>query len=165
MRCSIEKMHIFPTNLSGHSEYMTQRHPIQNDQTTLVTIVTHDRERVFAHGPSARECIDTLYRVQQLHVFFIYSFVIMPDHCHVLLKVPSPATMADTIGSFKRNVTMNLARKVLWQSRYHAAYPRDPVEALRYIHFNPVKAGLVDYPEDYPWSSACGRWDITPLSF
>jgi putative transposase len=44
----------------------------------------------------------------------------------------------------------------LWQSRYYDRNVRDHaefVEKLRYIHRNPVKRGLVDRPEDWPWSS------------
>ena len=43
----------------------------------------------------------------------------------------------------------------LWQGRYFAC-PTDPAHfanALRYVAQNPVRAGLVDNPVDYPWSS------------
>jgi putative transposase len=44
----------------------------------------------------------------------------------------------------------------LWQKRYYDRNVRDHrefLEKLRYIHRNPVKRGLVQRPEDWPWSS------------
>ncbi|HET7214006.1 MAG TPA: hypothetical protein VFL79_10485, partial [Terriglobia bacterium] len=45
---------------------------------------------------------------------------------------------------------------VFWQKRYYDRNVRDErefVEKLRYIHRNPVKAGLCERPEEWPWSS------------
>src|SRR5579864_6820814 len=45
---------------------------------------------------------------------------------------------------------------VFWQKRYYDRNVRDErefVEKLRYIHRNPVKAGLCELPEGWPWSS------------
>lgn len=46
----------------------------------------------------------------------------------------------------------------VWQNRYHPIYLKSRSvyqQKVDYIHNNPVKAGLVDRPEDYEWSSAC----------
>jgi len=43
-----------------------------------------------------------------------------------------------------------------WQKRYYDRNVRDErefMEKLRYLHRNPVKAGLCELPEDWPWSS------------
>jgi putative transposase len=60
--------------------------------------------------------------------------------------------------------------KRLWQTRYYDRYMRDYdefVEKLRYIHRNPVKRGLCESPEQWPWSSfrhyltaECGQVEI-----
>ena len=50
----------------------------------------------------------------------------------------------------------NKWRGHLWQGRFHS-YPMDDkhfLYAAKYIEMNPVRAGLVKDPEDYPWSSA-----------
>ncbi len=50
----------------------------------------------------------------------------------------------------------NAQRHPFWQARYYDfnvwSEPKR-IEKLRYIHRNPVKRGLVDRPEDWPWSS------------
>ena len=55
----------------------------------------------------------------------------------------------------------------VFQDRYHAKLCEEEGylwAVVRYIHNNPVQAGLCDHPEDYPWTSyhayALGRWDL-----
>ena len=119
---------------------------------------------MFMDPAYARTAIESLYSTQEIKPFFLHSFVIMPDHCHVLLRVPSPMTIAAVMNSYKRKVAFEIG-KPFWQPRFHLRIPRNPWIALEYIHMNPVKAGLVDDPADYPWSSASGRWDVTPLGW
>ena len=140
---------------------MTQRHPILNDTMMLVTTVTRGRICLFSDAARAREAIETLYRVQQLHPFFLYGFVIMPDHCHFLVNVPPPETISRIMNVYKSGMTFNLGIPKIWQSRFHIRHIEDPLSALRYIHANPVKNGLCEIPEMYPWSSGSGKWDVT----
>ncbi|MEI8229985.1 MAG: transposase [Candidatus Peregrinibacteria bacterium] len=142
---------------------MNQRHFIQNNSTMLVTTNTLDRRPIFAKPAIAKEAIDCLYRTQQFHPFFLYAFVIMPDHCHLLMRVPEPATISRVMNAFKSGLTFDTGIGKMWQQRFYISLADDPAEAKHYIHMNPVKAGLVENPQDYPWSSACGRWDISPL--
>ena len=66
---------------------------------------------------------------------------------------------------WKNGVSHNIGRGPIWQPRFHMYAANNPWAALRYIHMNPVKAGLVEMPEDYQWSSACGKWDVSDLEF
>ncbi len=142
---------------------MSQRHFIQNDSTMLITTVTLNRIPFFLNQAYAREAIECLYRVQGFHPFFLYGFVIMPDHIHILMKVPSPKKVSTVIGSYKSGLTFDLGIKKLWQERFHIRFPKNPSEALRYIHLNPVRKGICECPESYPWSSASGKWDVSAL--
>jgi putative transposase len=139
---------------------MTQRHPLQADELMFVTAVVRDRRPIFANPAYAREAVETLYRVQQLHPFFLFGFVIMPDHCHILLHVPDGGSISRIMGSFKRGVAHNVGIGSLWQPRFHIKIPGDISSVCEYIHLNPVKAGLAETPDQYPWSSACGKWDV-----
>ncbi|TSC58193.1 MAG: hypothetical protein Greene041619_753 [Candidatus Peregrinibacteria bacterium Greene0416_19] len=142
---------------------MFQRHPVQNNAMMFITTNTRDRVPVFQDAANAREAVDSLYRVQELHPFFLYSFVIMPDHCHFLLNVPSPESISRIMRVYKYGVCFNLGMSKLWQSRFHVKIISKIGPVTRYIHLNPVKAGLVATPEEYPWSSASGRWDVKEL--
>lgn len=140
---------------------MSQRHPTLNEDVQLVTTVTVRRVPVFADPAHAREAVECLYRVQALHSFFLYGFVIMPDHCHFLVRVPTPQRISTIMNVFKSGMTFNLGIPKLWQARYHIRSVKNAPAALRYIHENPMKAGLSDTAVGYLWSSASGNWDIT----
>jgi len=142
---------------------MSQRHPIRSGVKMLITTVTAKRRKIFADSCRAREAIECLYRVQAMRPFFLYGFVIMPDHCHFLMKIPAPETVAQVMASFKSGLTFDLGIPKIWQSRYHIRIVDNPPEALRYIHSDPVRQGMVDAPNAYPWSSASGKWDVMPL--
>jgi putative transposase len=142
---------------------MTQRHPIQNDRTMMITMVTKNRFPFFKDDSYAREGVECLYRTQSLHPFFLYAFVIMPNHCHFLMKVPSPEKIATVIGSYKSGLLFDMQTPSIWQKRFHLQLPENPEKAREYIHMNPVRAGLCENPHEYPWSSASGKWDISPL--
>ena len=67
-------------------------------------------------------------------------------------------TLADALKSLKQGVSRRLIGdgEHFWQKRYYDFNIRDYpqfVEKLRYIHRNPVKAGLCERPEDWAWSS------------
>lgn len=142
---------------------MSQRHPIQNDITALITTVTEKRSPIFLNAAYAREAIETLYRVQERHAFFLYGFVIMPDHCHFLMHVPAPGRFSGIMNIYKSGVTFNLGVPTLWQPRFYMQTINNRSQALSYIHLNPVRKNLSETPEDYPWSSASGKWDLSLL--
>ncbi len=146
-----------------HYAFMSQRHRIQNNVVTLITSVTLDRERFFENPPTAREAVETLYRVRNHHPFFLYGFVIMPDHVHVLLKVPSGGSMSKIMNVYKSGLTFNTGIRQLWQSGFDSRIVREPSIALRYVHMNPVRSGIVRSPQDYSWSSANTEWFVDVL--
>jgi putative transposase len=66
--------------------------------------------------------------------------------------------LSDALKSLKQGVSRRLIGDAdhFWQKRYYDFNIRDYpqfVEKLRYIHRNPVKAGLCERPEDWEWSS------------
>jgi REP element-mobilizing transposase RayT len=80
------------------------------------------------------------------------------EHSHLLLSESEKQTLADALKSLKQGVSRRLIGDAahFWQKRYYdfniRTYPQF-VEKLRYIHRNPVKAGLCEHPEDWEWSS------------
>jgi len=96
--------------------------------------------------------------------FLLLSFVVMPDHIH-LVVVPGPTAdlpriMQHVKGRFAR--VLNLASGetgAVWQPRFYESAVRTDVQLerwVRYIEENPVRAGLAASPETYPFSSAGG---------
>lgn len=91
----------------------------------------------------------------------IWSWCLMPNHVHLIAVPASENSLARAIGEAHRRYTRHINlregwRGHLWQERF-ASFPMDITHlfaATRYVEMNPVAAGLVQRPEDYPWSSA-----------
>lgn len=82
----------------------------------------------------------------------------MPEHVHMLLSEPHHTRLATALNVLKTQTSKQLKedRTRFWQVRYHDVNiitHRRWLHTLRYIHRNPVKRGLVQRPEDWPWSS------------
>ncbi|MBI3332273.1 transposase [Candidatus Peregrinibacteria bacterium] len=143
---------------------MSQRHSTQNETIMLITTNIKSRRPLFQNPAYAREAIETLYRVQERYPFS-YGFVVMPDHCHFLMSVPEPGSISKIMNIYKGIVSSNIGLGPIWQPRFHVLIPKKPQEALRYVALNPVRKKLVENIEDYPWSSACGKWDVAETAW
>jgi putative transposase len=91
----------------------------------------------------------------------ILSYCLMPNHVHLIAVPKKDDSLAKAIGEAHRRYTrsVNLRegwRGHLWQGRF-ASYPMDDVHllvAVRYVELNPVKARLVNKPDQWKFSSA-----------
>jgi len=126
----------------------------------LVTSVVRKRIPLFCSDAHAQEAIETLFRVQEFYPFFLYGFVFMPDHCHLLLHIPEGGSVSKIMNIYKGIFSANVGLGPLWQKRFHIRLQPNIPRTLRYIHMNPVRLGLCEFPEKYPWSSASGKWDV-----
>jgi len=95
----------------------------------------------------------------------LLAWVVMPNHLHVLLETFPRFPLADVIRSWKtftaRGINLLRGRQgAVWQPDYFDRYIRDQAHfeaAVRYIEQNPVKAGLVGSPAQWPFGSAAMR--------
>jgi REP element-mobilizing transposase RayT len=131
----------------------------------FVTTNTAKRHPVFLDPVMARIAVDTMYTTQQRYPFFLHAFVIMPDHCHFLLTPPEGGSVSRIIHVYKRGVSFEIGKGPIWQKRFDCRLIEQPSKVIRYIHGNPVAAGLCEHPHDYLWSSACGKWDVCSLDW
>ena len=87
---------------------------------------------------------------------------ITPNHVHVLIEVMPQVSLATILHGWKSWTAKQINRMVgrqgtLWQREYFDRYIRDDnhlAAVIRYIHSNPVKAGLVSSPAQWRYSSA-----------
>lgn len=90
----------------------------------------------------------------------VHAYCLMTNHFHILLE-----TSEIEVGRFMKHLASCYAiyfnRKYtykghLFEGRYKSCLVRDDayfLQTSRYIHLNPVKAKMVEHPEDYLWSS------------
>ena len=77
--------------------------------------------------------------------WFLRLLLVMPDHIHLLVSFPGNASMATTIGNWKRYLTCH--EDIVWQPNFFDHRIRDAAELTEkwdYILNNPVRKGLVD---------------------
>ncbi len=101
----------------------------------------------------------------------IHAYVLMTNHVHLLLTPDTERSVPQTIQGMGRDYVQRINRQydrtgTLWEGRYRACLVQDDLYLLhcqRYIELNPVRAGMVPDPSDYPHSSyqhnALGRHD------
>jgi putative transposase len=103
---------------------------------------------------------DYLYLLSTGFKLGIHSFVMMPNHFHLIVSDPE-GELSAAMAYFMREVTREMNRhsgKVnkLWGGTYHSSIISDPLyylHAYKYVYRNPVKAGLVDRCESYRFST------------
>jgi putative transposase len=109
--------------------------------------------------------LEIIEEARRKYRFVVCGYVLMPEHFHLLMTEPEvgdPSVVMKVIKErFVRRVhrlcrpTGPVASRI-WQKRFYdfnVWSTRKRVEKLRYMHRNPVKRGLVDYPEKWKWSS------------
>ena len=99
----------------------------------------------------------------ELQHYELHAYVVMANHVHALLtpKIPLAAMMRSMKRKTAATANQMLGRsgQRFWQDESFDHWCRNEAEFARikqYIEWNPVKAGLVKRPDDWPWSSASG---------
>ena len=88
---------------------------------------------------------------QHIGRWFIHLFLIMPDHLHMLVQVPSDTTLTRVMAAWKHYLSQK--HGIRFQREIFETRIRDEehfMEKWRYILYNPVTRGLVAEPRDWP---------------
>ncbi len=118
-------------------------------------------QRVFFTSLDKKYYLDILTYYCQKERVEIWCYCLMDNHVHLIAVPPTTSSLARAIGGTHKKYTWlinsrNEWKGFLWQGRF-LSYPMDEkylYKCVRYIERNPVRAGIVDRAEDYPWSSA-----------
>ncbi len=132
------------------------RRAYQNGGCYFLTLVCKDRQPLFADDQQVVLLRSAMQHVRIRHPFSIDAICVMPDHIHLLLKLPeSHADFSVRIRLLKHYFSIHTGSSP-WQSRFWEHLIRDENDWHRhmdYIHYNPVKHGFVHSPADWRWSS------------
>ena len=104
---------------------------------------------------------EVIHERRAKHGFFLSAWVFLPNHWHAIFYPPYPLTISRVMEAIKVGATKRINRSrgeagLLFQPRFFdraLRTVREYHEKVEYLHLNPVKAGLVNRPEDWPWSS------------
>ena len=119
-----------------------------------------NREPIFHDEEDRRHFLSLLVHTRLPDAFDLYAYCLMVNHVHLLI-----CELSDDISRTMKRIN---SRYVSWyntkydrigplfQGRFKSLNVEDDrylLSVLRYIHLNPVKANLVESPEDFAWSS------------
>ena len=122
----------------------------------FLTFSCHARLPYFSDAESRDLFERTLEQTRRRYVFFVFGYVVMPEHIHLLVSEPKHETLGKAIQALKTSISKQSRQKPFWLPRYYDfnVHSEDKrVEKLRYMHRNPVVRGLITHPEDWIWSS------------
>jgi putative transposase len=136
-----------------------------NGQTYFVTSNSAQRKPLFRHERWAKLFLEVLqgYRPER---YLFHGFVLMPDHFHLVLTPIASLELA--VQCLKGGFSFRAKREFRWTGEIwatgfsdHRIRSNDDLEThLAYIANNPVKAGLAQRAEEYPYCSANGCFEL-----
>lgn len=128
------------------------------------TVVTHERWPLFKNEELVNLLRSAMRDVMSTRPFEVQAMVVLPDHLHTVWRLPDGD---DDYSRRWRDIKHHVSKQIdaplnhrreksVWQRRFweHAIHNEDDWKRhLDYVHFNPVKHGLVSCARDWPHSS------------
>jgi len=122
----------------------------------FVTFSCYRRQPFLAEARVREVFESSLEAMRCKYGFSIDSYVVMPEHVHLLVSEPQEATLSVALQALKISVSRRSVPRPFWQRRFYDfnVYSDEKrLEKRRYMHRNPVARGLVTHPKDWVWSS------------
>lgn len=125
-----------------------------------ITSRGNDRKDIFKTRRDREKFLSYLESASERYGAVIHAYCMMSNHYHLLMETPEgnlSQIMHHINGAYTTYFNVKRQRSGhLFQGRYKAIVidvDEYASEVSRYIHLNPVRAGIVDKPEEYAWSS------------
>ena len=120
----------------------------------------NNRDVIFASDADYRFYLECLAEAAEKHRLYIHSYVLMTNHVHLLATPENEESLPKTMQSIGRRYVQYFNRTyrrtgTLWEGRYKATVIDTDqyfMACSRYVELNPVRAGMVSHPDEYPWS-------------
>jgi REP element-mobilizing transposase RayT len=120
----------------------------------------NNKQKIFKDNQDYKVYITRLSRYHERYKCILYAYALMPNHIHLLLETGT-IPLSKIMQGLQQSYTSYFHKKYIsvghvFQARYKAILCQREaylLELVRYIHLNPVRAALVEEPEDYLWSS------------
>ncbi len=121
----------------------------------------NDRQSVFREDADYARYLGWLREIAAAHGLAIHAYVLMPNHVHLLVTPPTDTAVSKAMQALGRRYVRWFNHKygrtgTLWEGRFRSTVidaDRYLLACSRYIETNPVRAGIVNAPELYRWSS------------
>lgn len=136
--------------------------------TYFITASTYLKKFLLQSDRTAGLLIDVLYHYRTQGRYLLHEFVVMPNHFHLLITPLVGTTLERALQfikggfSFRRGRELGL-RGEIWETSFYDHRARSPEEYAKlrsYIHQNPVRRGLCEKAEGFPFSSANPKFKL-----
>jgi len=126
----------------------------------FLTTTVRNRRQAFSDPDAATCCLSALREVATKLNVEIDTYCLMPDHVHLLVMACEGIDVAEFMYRFKQASGFECNRQLawrgpFWQASYydHVVRRSEDIESVRaYVLANPVRAGIVENPEEYPFA-------------
>ncbi len=125
-----------------------------------ITARGNEQKNIFKSNRDREQFLSYLESAVERYGAVIHAFCLMDNHYHAMIETPDGnlSQILRHINGAYTTYFNTKRRRVghLFQGRFKAILvDRDEyaTSLSRYIHLNPVRAGMVEFPEEYPWSS------------
>lgn len=121
----------------------------------------NNRQALFADRDDYLSLLDYLAEGGQKYEVAIHAYVLMSNHFHLLATPAHETSLPSLMQALGRRYVRRFNNRhersgTLWEGRYRATIvesERYLIACMVYMELNPVRAGMVAQPGDYPWSS------------
>lgn len=120
----------------------------------------NERKNIFSDEEDKQRVTDALLKVRNDGGFKLYAYCIMDNHLHLVIEEETEriARIVKRVGTSYAYYYNHKHQRVghVFQDRFKSEGIKNDaqlLEVIRYVHNNPVKAGMVSYAESYLWSS------------
>ena len=131
-----------------------------NDVTYHVVSNCNAKEFLFESDTDFKAFLKHLEKCRQNFFFDLHAYCLMQSHIHLILTTRQDIFLDKIMYeicqrfSFQYNKTHEREGH-FWKNRYFSKAIKTDIHGLvclRYLHLNPVKAGLINHPMQWPWS-------------
>jgi putative transposase len=145
-------------------------HIILPGSTYFVSSATWERRELFRVPDVAEILVQRILTCRDKGAYQLHDFVVMPNHFHLLLTPSETTSLEKAVQLIKGGSSHEIHQQTgnrmeIWQAGFHDWTIRDGEDyraKVGYIHMNPVRAGLVERPEDWLFGSAGGNFSLDP---
>lgn len=124
---------------------------------SIYFITTRLKERKSLFTADQTEIVNkTIFDLKSRNEWALYAYVIMPNHLHLLMRLTRYG-ISKTVQLLKGRASRQINEGNFWQKGFFdltILTDHKFKEKFNYIHYNPVKWGLVEKAEDYKYSTA-----------
>lgn len=148
------------------------RNPREKSETGVYHIIVRgiNQQDIFHYEDDYNKYLGAVKKIELESGISILGYCLMTNHVHLLIKENDM-----DVSVFMKRIGVSYANWYNWKYErsghvFQDRFKSECVEndaylltVIRYIHMNPVKAGIVNRPEDYPWSSCATYYNNEKL--